>query len=80
MLASAEGILFLAALLLLLGLVAVDGEASRCLAILPLAVVGTWRQPRTRQTVLLAEGLLWRAGGGRYGSAASRSSRPPGAT
>ena len=51
------GILFVPALVLVLGLSQVDGEATSLLAILPVAVVGTWRQQRYGN-VRLAEGLL----------------------
>jgi uncharacterized protein len=45
------------ALVLVLGLSQVDGEATSLLAILPVAIVGTWRQQRYGN-VRLAEGLL----------------------
>jgi uncharacterized membrane protein YfcA len=51
------GILFVPALVLVLGLSQVDGEATSLLAILPVAVVGTWRQQRYGN-VRLKEGLL----------------------
>ena len=51
------GILFVPALVLVLGLSQVDGEATSLLAILPVAIVGTWRQQRYGN-VRLAEGLL----------------------
>ncbi|HEV7363690.1 MAG TPA: sulfite exporter TauE/SafE family protein [Solirubrobacteraceae bacterium] len=57
MLGVGGGILFVPALVLVLGLSQVDGEATSLLAILPVAVVGTWRQQRYGN-VRLAEGLL----------------------
>jgi uncharacterized protein len=51
------GILFVPALVLVLGLSQVDGEATSLLAILPVAIVGTWRQQRYGN-VRLKEGLL----------------------
>jgi uncharacterized protein len=57
MLGVGGGILFVPALVLVLGLSQVDGEATSLLAILPVAIVGTWRQ-RRYGNVRLAEGLL----------------------
>jgi uncharacterized membrane protein YfcA len=57
MLGVGGGILFVPALVLVLGLSQVDGEATSLLAILPIAIVGTWRQQRYGN-VRLAEGLL----------------------
>jgi len=57
MLGVGGGILFVPALVLVLGLSQVDGEATSLLAILPVALVGTWRQQRYGN-VRLAEGLL----------------------
>jgi uncharacterized membrane protein YfcA len=57
MLGVGGGILFVPALVLVLGLSQVDGEATSLLAILPVAVIGTWRQQRYGN-VRLAEGLL----------------------
>jgi uncharacterized membrane protein YfcA len=56
MLGVGGGILFVPALVLVLGLSQVDGEATSLLAILPVAAVGTWRQHRYGN-VRLAEGL-----------------------
>ena len=59
------GILFVPALVLVLGLSQVDGEATSLLAILPVALVGTWRQQRygnVRLTEGLAMGALAAAG------------------
>jgi uncharacterized membrane protein YfcA len=57
MLGVGGGILFVPALVLVLDLPQVDGEATSLLAILPVAVVGTWRQYRYGN-VRLGEGLL----------------------
>jgi uncharacterized membrane protein YfcA len=57
MLGVGGGILFVPALVLVLGLSQVDGEATSLLAILPVAIVGTWRQQRYGN-VRLVEGLL----------------------
>jgi uncharacterized protein len=57
MLGVGGGILFVPALVLVLGLSQVDGEATSLLAILPVAVVGTWSQQRYGN-VRLAEGLV----------------------
>jgi len=57
MLGVGGGILFVPALVLVLGLSQVDGEATSLLAILPVAVVGTWRQ-RRYGNVRLTEGVL----------------------
>jgi uncharacterized protein len=57
MLGVGGGILFVPALVLVLGLSQVDGEATSLLAILPVAIVGTWRQHRYGN-VRLAEGLV----------------------
>jgi uncharacterized membrane protein YfcA len=56
MLGVGGGILFVPALVLVLGLSQVDGEATSLLAILPVAAVGTWRQYRYGN-VRLGEGL-----------------------
>jgi uncharacterized membrane protein YfcA len=59
------GILFVPALVLVLGLSQVDGEATSLLAILPVAIVGTWRQQRygnVRVKEGLAMGVLAAAG------------------
>jgi uncharacterized membrane protein YfcA len=57
MLGVGGGILFVPALVLVLGLSQVEGEATSLLAILPVAVVGTWNQ-RRYGNVRLAEGFL----------------------
>ncbi len=57
MLGVGGGILFVPALVLVLDLPQVDGEATSLLAILPVAGVGTWRQFRYGN-VRLGEGLL----------------------
>ena len=57
MLGVGGGILFVPALVLVLGLSQVEGEATSLLAILPVAVVGTWRQ-RRYGNVRLMDGLL----------------------
>jgi hypothetical protein len=57
MLGVGGGILFVPALVLVLDLPQVDGEATSLLAILPVAVVGTWRQ-YGYGNVRLGEGLL----------------------
>jgi uncharacterized membrane protein YfcA len=57
MLGVGGGILFVPALVLVLGLSQVEGEATSLLAILPVAVVGTWSQ-RRYGNVRLEEGLL----------------------
>jgi uncharacterized protein len=57
MLGVGGGILFVPALVLVLDLPQVDGEATSLLAILPVAVVGSWRQYRYGN-VRLGEGLL----------------------
>ena len=56
MLGVGGGILFVPALVLVLDLSQVDGEATSLLAILPVAIVGTWRQYRYGN-VRLGEGL-----------------------
>ena len=56
MLGVGGGILFVPALVLVLDLSQVDGEATSLLAILPVAIVGTWRQHRYGN-VRLGEGL-----------------------
>jgi uncharacterized protein len=59
------GILFVPALVLLLGFPQVNAEATSLLAILPVAVVGTWRQRRYGNVRLregIAVGLLAGAG------------------
>ena len=57
MLGVGGGILFVPALVLILGLSQVEGEATSLLAILPVALVGTWRQQRYGN-VRLGDGLL----------------------
>jgi uncharacterized membrane protein YfcA len=57
MLGVGGGILFVPALVLVLGLSQVDGEATSLLAILPVAIVGTWRQHRYGN-VRLREGTI----------------------
>jgi uncharacterized membrane protein YfcA len=51
------GILFVPALVFIRGLSQVDAEATSLLAIVPVALVGTWRQ-RAYGNVRLKEGLL----------------------
>ena len=65
MLGVGGGILFVPALVLVLDLSQVDGEATSLLAILPVAIVGTWRQHRYGNVRLgdgLAMGTLAAAG------------------
>lgn len=57
MLGVGGGILFVPALVLVLGLSQVEGEATSLLAILPVAAVGTWNQ-RRYGNVRLGEGFL----------------------
>jgi uncharacterized protein len=57
MLGVGGGILFVPALVLVLGLSQVEGEATSLLAILPVALVGTWRQ-RRYGNVRLTDGLV----------------------
>jgi uncharacterized protein len=57
MLGVGGGILFVPALVLVLGLSQVEGEATSLLAILPVAIIGTWRQ-QGYGNVRLAEGLV----------------------
>ena len=57
MLGVGGGILFVPALVLVLNLSQVEGEATSLLAILPVAAVGTWSQ-RRYGNVRLAEGFL----------------------
>jgi uncharacterized protein len=57
MLGVGGGIIFVPALVLLLGFPQVNAEATSLLAILPVAVVGTWRQ-RRYGNVRLREGLV----------------------
>ena len=57
MLGVGGGILFVPALVLVLGLGQVDGEATSLLAILPVATVGAWRQHRYGN-VRLREGAI----------------------
>jgi uncharacterized membrane protein YfcA len=57
MLGVGGGILFVPALVLVLGLSQVDGEATSLLAILPVAVVGAWSQHRYGN-VRLKEGAI----------------------
>jgi uncharacterized protein len=51
------GILFVPALTIVLGHSQVVGEATSLVAIVPVAVVGSWRQ-RSYGNVLMADGLL----------------------
>ena len=57
MLGVGGGIIFVPALVLLLGFQQVNAEATSLLAILPVAVVGTWRQHRYGN-VRLRDGLV----------------------
>ena len=57
MLGVGGGIIFVPALVLLLGFQQVNAEATSLLAILPVAVVGTWRQ-RRYGNVRLRDGLV----------------------
>ena len=57
MLGVGGGIIFVPALVLLLGFPPVNAEATSLLAILPVAVVGTWRQ-RRYGNVRLRDGLV----------------------
>ena len=50
------GALFVPALVLIIGLSQVDAEATSLLAIVPVAIVGTWRQ-RAYGNVRVAEGV-----------------------
>ena len=50
------GVLFVPALVLIIGLSQVDAEATSLLAIVPVAIVGTWRQ-RAYGNVRVAEGV-----------------------
>lgn len=51
------GILFVPGLVFIVGLSQVDAEATSLLAIIPVALVGAWRQ-RSYGNVRLADGLL----------------------
>lgn len=51
------GVLFVPALVLFMGLSQLEAEATSLLAIVPVAMIGAWRQ-RTYQNVRLREGLL----------------------
>lgn len=57
MLGIGGGVLFVPALVILLGLGQVDAEATSLLAIVPVAAVGAWRQYRYGN-VRVREGLL----------------------
>jgi uncharacterized protein len=57
MLGIGGGVLFVPALVILLGLGQVDAEATSLLAIVPVAAVGAWRQHRYGN-VRVREGLL----------------------
>lgn len=57
MLGVGGGIIFVPALVLLLGFQQVNAEATSLLAILPVAVVGTWRQ-RRYGNVRLRDGVV----------------------
>ena len=57
MLGVGGGVIFVPALVLLLGFHQVNAEATSLLAILPVAVVGTWRQ-RRYGNVRLREGIV----------------------
>ena len=57
MLGVGGGIIFVPALVLLLGFPQVNAEATSLLAILPVAVVGTWRQ-RGYGNVRLRDGMV----------------------
>lgn len=57
MLGVGGGVLFVPALVLLLGLSHVDAEATSLLAIIPVALVGAWRQSRYGN-LRLRDGLL----------------------
>jgi uncharacterized protein len=52
------GVLFVPALTVFLGLSQVDAEATSLLAIMPMAIVGAWRQRRYGNVDLRAGGLL----------------------
>ena len=52
------GVLFVPALTVFLGLSQVDAEATSLLAIMPMAIVGAWRQYRYRNASLGDGGLL----------------------
>jgi uncharacterized protein len=71
------GIIFVPALVLVLGFQQVNAEATSLLAILPVAVVGTWRQRRYGNVRLrdgLVIGLL--AAGGTVGGVAVANALP----
>jgi uncharacterized protein len=75
MLGVGGGIIFVPALVLLLGFPQVNAEATSLLAILPVAVVGTWRQ-RDYGNVRLRDGMvigLLAAGGTVAGVAAANA-------
>lgn len=57
MLGIGGGVLFVPALVIFLGLSQVDGEATSLLAIVPVALVGAWRQ-RSYGNVDLRDALL----------------------
>lgn len=57
MLGVGGGVLFVPGLVLVLGLSQVDAEATSLLAIIPVALLGTWRQDRYGN-VRLREGAL----------------------
>ena len=58
MLGVGGGILFVPALVLFLGLGQVDAEATSLLAIIPVALVGAWRQHALRQRARCARALV----------------------
>jgi uncharacterized protein len=77
MLGVGGGIIFVPALVLVLGFQQVNAEATSLLAILPVAVVGTWRQRRYGNVRLrdgLVIGLL--AAGGTVGGVAVANALP----
>jgi uncharacterized protein len=77
MLGVGGGIIFVPALVLLLGFQQVNAEATSLLAILPVAVVGTWRQRGYGNVRLrdgIAIGLL--AAGGAVGGVALANAVP----
>ena len=71
------GIIFVPALVLVLGFQQVNAEATSLLAILPVAVVGTWRQ-RRYGNVRLRDGLFigLLAAGGTVGGVAVANALP----
>jgi uncharacterized protein len=77
MLGVGGGIIFVPALVLVLGFPQVNAEATSLLAILPVAVVGTWRQ-RGYGNVRLRDGLVigLLAGGGTVAGVAVANALP----